>query len=124
MQTQNGFKLKLQLIEGKADYLKSVGWSPEPPRQAPPPTAPPPTNTTDMTAVTVRQSQPTTSMIDKNGDIWSCIVCGKIASDPKTKVVIFYIILQSQNYVCRLTSSGTLKLISRTFHGHATSVVK
>jgi len=25
------------------------------------------------------------SMIDKNGDVWSCIVCGKIASDPKTK---------------------------------------
>ena len=25
-------------------------------------------------------------MIEKNGDIWSCIVCGKIASDPKTKV--------------------------------------
>jgi len=24
-------------------------------------------------------------MIDKNGDIWSCIVCGKVASDPKTK---------------------------------------
>lgn len=25
------------------------------------------------------------SMIDKNGDVWSCIVCGKIAADPKTK---------------------------------------
>ena len=34
----------------------------------------------------VRQGQPTPSMIEKNGDIWSCIVCGKIASDPKTKV--------------------------------------
>lgn len=89
MQTKNGLKLKLQLIEGKADYLKSVGWSPEPPRQAQAPPAPTPTNSTAMTAVTVRQTQPTTSMIDKNGDIWSCIVCGKIASDPKTKVVIF-----------------------------------
>ena len=36
--------------------------------------------------IQVRQGQPTPSMIEKNGDIWSCIVCGKIASDPKTKV--------------------------------------
>ena len=38
----------------------------------------------------VRQGQPTPSMIEKNGDIWSCIVCGKIASDPKTKVGNIY----------------------------------
>ena len=26
------------------------------------------------------------SMIDKNGNVWTCIVCGKIAADAKTKV--------------------------------------
>merc|ERR1712004_147682 len=43
------------------------------------------TTTTTLATVTVRQGQPTPSMIEKNGDIWTCIVCGKVASDPKTK---------------------------------------
>ena len=29
------------------------------------------------------------SMIDKNGNVWTCIVCGKIAADAKTKVRYF-----------------------------------
>ena len=28
------------------------------------------------------------TMIDKNGDVWTCIVCGKIAADAKTKVCL------------------------------------
>jgi len=81
--------MKLQLIEGgKADYLKTVGWSPEsnnPQTVAPPPQSTAATTTTTLATVTVRQGQPTPSMIEKNGDIWTCIVCGKVASDPKTK---------------------------------------
>ena len=30
------------------------------------------------------------SMIDKNGNVWTCIVCGKIAADAKTKVRYFF----------------------------------
>jgi len=79
--------MKLQLIEGgKTDYLKTVGWSPEPSSQASVPSQSSSSSTaTTLASVTVRQGQPTPSMIEKNGDIWSCIVCGKIASDPKTK---------------------------------------
>lgn len=80
--------MKLQLIEaGKTDYLKTVGWSPEPNSQASTPShsSSSASTTTTLASITVRQGQPTPSMIEKNGDIWSCIVCGKIASDPKTK---------------------------------------
>ena len=125
MQSSPSLTLKLQLIEGKADYLKSVGWSvPDQTSshhaQTVHQTARPDHSTVHQTArpdhanlhqtsrpdqATVHQTtttigtvgtttiglrQTTTqqpnNMIDKNGDIWTCIVCGKIASEPKTKV--------------------------------------
>ena len=32
-------------------------------------------------------------MIDKNGNVWTCIVCGKIAADAKTKVSLLFVVL-------------------------------
>ena len=85
LQKPNGLNLKLQLIEGKADYLKSVGWSPEHSSSQPASLATSlATTTTLATSTTLNRQQ--SNMIEKNGDIWSCIVCGKVASDPKTKV--------------------------------------
>ena len=45
-------------------------------------------------------------MIDKNGNVWTCIVCGKIAADAKTKVSLS---------LCCIVLSATFYEVSRTF---------
>ena len=74
-------------------------------------------------------------MIDKNGNVWTCIVCGKIAADAKTKVSLslccivvsatFYqVSAHHKHSFCRQTSSVTQKPISRESRGRAISVEK
>ena len=74
-------------------------------------------------------------MIDKNGNVWTCIVCGKIAADAKTKVSLslccialsatFYeVSAHNKHSLCRQTSSVTQKPISRESRGRAISVEK
>ena len=78
-------------------------------------------------------------MIDKNGNVWTCIVCGKIAADAKTKVRYFFqhlfpenifveksILLELQDISswCRQTLSVTRKPILKGFPGRAIFVEK
>ena len=65
-------------------------------------------------------------MIDKNGNVWTCIVCGKIAADAKTKVRYFvhFACMTLDITFCRQTSNATQKPTSKGFPGRAIFVEK